>query len=123
MTDWPIWILVLVDVLAVHRLVRLVTTDTITRPIRERLVEQSYGDRLDGETPETPATPTMWSDFAEDDGDPPFVAGLVTCRWCASIWIAAGAVAAHGLVPALWLPLAGLLALSSASTLLAALED
>lgn len=107
------------DVLAVHRLTRLVTEDVITQELRDGVIEWAYkksGYRpvLDGRT---------WEAIVEDDSDPPKLAVLVTCRWCASIWLAGGVVAARLALGRTVSPLLRVLALSSAATLLAAVED
>lgn len=51
--------------LAVHRLTRLVVSDTITEPLRTRILDKK------------PPEPTSWT-FA------------LTCAWCASLWAGAG---------------------------------
>lgn len=79
-----------VDALATHRLVKLVTDDVITAPLREKIFEKY------------PPQEDSWS-YA------------LTCPWCAGIWIAAGVVAARRLLPKAWAPVAELLALSSAA--------
>lgn len=133
MTDWPLWLLALIELLAVHRLTRLVTADIITVRVRWRIIAWSYeraghdegvytgqdggngsGAHLDS---------LVEADMTEDPCDVPRLAVLVVCRWCASVWIAAAVVAAHALIPAVWLPVAAVLALSSASTMLSALEE
>lgn len=131
MTDWPIAILVVIDVLAVHRLTRLVTADTITVRPRRAIIAWSYlrngydeeSVLGDGSQLDNPLEQMVEADEVDNPCGVPKLAVLVTCRWCASVWLAAGVVAAHGLVPALWLPLGAVLALSSSSTLLAGLED
>jgi hypothetical protein len=60
-----IWI---VYALAVARFTGLVTLDTITEPIRDRIIVA-----LD----DTPGSGGAW------------LAKLVTCPWCASVWISA----------------------------------
>jgi ABC-type transport system involved in cytochrome c biogenesis permease component len=79
-------VLLAVYALAFARLVYLVTIDTLTEPIRDGLIEW-LDDRPH----------TMGS----------FVAKLITCPWCASVWM--GAVAAplvwfHGDNPLLIVP-------------------
>lgn len=83
-----LWILV--DSLAVYRLTRLVTADTITEPMRNWI-----GGQRGGEVKRQKAF-----DF-------------ITCPWCTSIWLAAGAVAATRLVPDPWSYLALLLTASA----------
>lgn len=131
MTDWPLWLLALIEVLAVHRLTKLVTDDIITIPLRHRVIAWAYlrhgaydEDVIygDGSGPND-LDAMVDADMVDDPANTPKLAVLVRCRWCASVWVAGVAVAGHALVPAVWLPLAALLAVSSASTLLAALED
>lgn len=79
--------------LAVHRATRLVTDDTITAPVRDRIVDRG--------------------------GWP---ADLVTCPWCVSVWVAAGWAALTVAAPRVARPLGALLAWSSIAGLLAAQE-
>ena len=122
MTDWPVWVLALIDVLAVHRLTRLVTDDILTIPFRWLIIRSAYR-RNGGE--DVGADPDGFVDAAmvEEPADVPMTAVLVRCRWCASMWAAAGVVLLHQTVPRAWLPIAAVLALSSAATLLARAED
>lgn len=110
---------VLVDVLAVHRLTRLATADTLTAPVRNRLIADAYrrADRFD------PDVNIDWTEYAMADEDAPRLAVLLTCRWCASMWIAATVVLIRRRIPRAWSPIARLLALSTASTLVAGLEQ
>lgn len=115
-----------VDAVATYRLTRLATADTITDGPRDAIVRWAY--RRKGlvayhlAKPE-PELPGAWSEAAMADEDPPKLATLVTCRWCAGMWIAAGVVAARELAPDVWRPLARMLVCSSAAALLANLED
>lgn len=108
-----------VDALACHRLVRLVTADVLTQPLRDRLVAWSY--RRKGDEGSEPAT--GWADYAEVDPDAPRLATLITCRWCAGFYVACAVVAARRLAPVPWSYAARALAASSAAALLAAPED
>jgi hypothetical protein len=108
-----------VDLLATHRLVRLATADVLTQGPRDRLVGWLY--RRHGDTDGTPAS--GWADYAEVDPDAPKLATLVTCRWCAGVWVAFGVVAARKLAPRPWDYVARALAASSVAGLLAAAED
>lgn len=83
----------LVDVLAGHRLTRLVTEDTITAPLREKIFKKY------------PPTEDSWS-------------YVFTCAWCTSLWIGLGVTAARKLYPRVWNPLAEALAISSAAGLI-----
>lgn len=110
---------VAVDMLATHRLVRLVTADVITQTARDRLVGWAY--RRHGDTGQAPAS--GWADYAEADPEAPKLATLLTCRWCASVYVSAGVVAARRLAPVPWGYVARALAASSAAALLAAVEE
>lgn len=82
-----------VDVAAVHRLTRLVTSDELTRPLRERLVDRNPDGRL---------------------------AYLAGCPWCTSMWAGLAVAAARRYAPRAWQPLAFALA---ASTVTGLVED
>lgn len=122
-------LVLLIDVAAVHRLVRLVTKDTITQPYRERIIRWAYGNRGGRVSMTGPGHrgPSAWQDHVEDDRAKdkriPRLADLMTCRWCAGIWVAAGVVAARWTVPTIWGPVAYGLALASLATFAAAIED
>jgi len=100
----------LTDVLAAYRLTRLVTTDTISDPIRDRLIERIYRAGYWGDM-----KPPLggWSELARADEEPPKLADLLTCWWCAGWWVSALVVAARRLVPGLWGPVARALATST----------
>lgn len=114
----------IVDAVAVYRLTRLVTADTLADPIRERIVESAYVSVGRGEQVRADAEDASWSEIAIAEGrHAPKLATLVTCRWCAGMWIAFGAVVARRLLPRLWRPVADALVCSAAAALLASLED
>ena len=107
------------DLLATYRLTRLATADVIAEPARRSFIERlgrSAGQDLG---------PPEESSLAMVDSmkDPPKLARLITCRWCAGVWIAGGVVVARRLAPQLWDPVAKALALSAGAGLLAGLED
>ncbi len=106
----------IIDALAVHRLTRLVTADDLTGPIRDGLIRWAY-DRQGISFADDPTK------FAQDDPNAPRLAQLVTCRWCASTWLAGGFVLGKRLVPKAWGPVSEILALSSLAALIAGLED
>lgn len=85
-----------VDALAVYRLTRLVTTDEVTAPLRSKALDRWPPHRADG-------TP-RWS-YA------------LTCDWCASIYVSAGAVAASKMFPRAWNLAAAVLAASAVTGL------
>ncbi len=102
------------DALAVHRLTRLVTKDTITKPAREALIAHAYGGG--------PVRPgDNWHERLAFDENPPKLAELLTCRWCMSIWIAFGVLLVRR--TRWWSAARYALALSSAATLIAQVED
>lgn len=114
----------LVDSLAVYRLTRLVTTDVLTEGPRRALVEAAFeqdGDTfavLDGET-----TREAIEAVRAAGRSIPKAAVLITCRWCASPYVAALVVLARGRLPRLWSPLAKVLAYGAVAGLLASLEE
>lgn len=77
----PSAITLLVYVLAVARVTRLVNEDKVTERAREWLVDRAW--RI--ARPQVPGPSRPWA-------DEPLLAYLITCPWCASIWV--GAVAA-----------------------------
>jgi hypothetical protein len=105
-----------VDVLATYRLTRLATADEISEPWRQAVLR-----RVGLSSSKDPTIPAEARVEAEDD--PPRLATLVTCRWCAGIWIAAGVGLARSVAPQAWSPVARALALSAGAVLLARLED
>ena len=112
-----VWADLIVDALATYRLTRLATTDVISEPVRMAILRRTGAEPPPGED-----DPTA-QEVVESMADPPRLATLVTCRWCAGIWIAAGVSAARTTVPRAWQPVARGLALSSVAVLLARFED
>jgi hypothetical protein len=78
----------LVDGLACARLTRLLRQDTITAPLRSRLVERAVASGRFG------------------------VVELLSCPWCTAVWVAGGVVAARALAPRAWPWAARLLAVA-----------
>jgi len=107
----------IVDALAIARLTRLVTSDVITEPARERLVCWTY--RRHGDEGEAPAT--GWVDFSGADPDAPKLAKLVTCPWCVSVYLGAAVVVLRRWLPG-WHLIARGLAASEVAGLLAGHE-
>lgn len=107
----------MIDALATYRLTRLATADVISEPARQAVL-RSVG----AEPPPGQEDPTA-EEIVEALKNPPKLATLVTCRWCAGMWIAAGVTAARRLAPGAWEPLARGLALSASAVLLARLES
>ena len=105
-----------IDALAAYRLTKLATDDVITQPPRDAVIRWAYkrkGVTLDDHPQE----------FVEMDEDPPKFATLVTCRWCAGMYIAAGIVFMKRFAPRQWNALGEVLTLSAAAALIAGLED
>ena len=111
------WLPFLIDLLATYRLTRLATADVISEPIRMAVLRKAGAEPPPGQE-----DPTA-QEVVESLQDPPRLATLVTCRWCAGIWIAAGVTSARLLTPKLWEPVATALALSAGAVLLSGLED
>lgn len=99
----------LVDALATFRLTRLVTTDSLTEPLRRRVVAAAY--RRDGRV--LARGDSVREDMAMTEGPIPRLAELVTCAWCASIHTAAIVVALRSRAEGAWHPLSMVLALSA----------
>lgn len=108
----------LLDFLASYRLTRLITADTILDGPRDALVRWAY--RRPGFRPATDEDPVA---YAIGDPNAPKLATLVTCRWCASVHLAALVVIARRRFPRQWAPIAEALALSAGAALIAGLED
>lgn len=111
----------LVDVLATYRLTRLATADVISEPVRRSLVGRLVGADQIPESEDGSIVTAQ--ETVESLKDPPKLATLITCRWCAGMWIAGGVVFARQAYPKYWEPLARAMALSAAGTLLARYED
>lgn len=110
------------DAVAVYRLTRLVTTDTLLHDVRERIVEAAYTSEGRAEAERHRAAATSWSEVAHDDEpDAPKLATLITCRWCAGMYVAFGVVAARRC--RWWRPVRDALVMGSAAALLAGLEE
>lgn len=62
----PVWLLLLIYALAVARVTGLIVADTITEPVRDRIVRW-----LD----DTPGSLGEW------------LASLIECPWCAGMWV------------------------------------
>lgn len=107
-----------IDGLAAYRLTRLATADVISEPLRRSVV-----DRVVANGGEPPPDGDTAQDVVDAMTEPPKLARLITCRWCAGMWIAAGVVGARSLAPRAWTPVARTLALSAAATLIARAED
>ena len=107
----------LVDVLAAYRLTRFVTADVLSEPARRAVVRRSNPEGA-ADDPDLSA-----QEVVEQLKEPPRLATLVTCRWCAGVWVAAGVTVARVAMPRAWTPIAHGLALSAGAALLARYED
>lgn len=104
----------LVDALATYRLTRLATADVISEPGRQAVLRHVGAE---------PPVDLTAQETVEKDPDPPKLATLVTCRWCAGIWVAAGVTGLRLAAPRWWSPVARGLALSAGAVLIARFED
>lgn len=111
------WPGLVVDALATYRLTRLATADVISETARMAVVRRA------GAEPRPGQEELSAQEVVEALADPPKLATLVTCRWCAGMWIAAGVVTARRLAPDVWEPIGRGLALSAAAVLLARFEE
>lgn len=85
----------LVDVLACYRLTRLVTTDHLTEPARDHLIEAFRVAGMDR------------------------MVYAMRCDWCTGMWVAFGVVAARRVAPRAWDPIARVLAFSAVTGIVA----
>jgi hypothetical protein len=85
-----------VDLAATYRIVRLIQTDTIFEKQREALIIK-YGDRKAAE--------------------------LITCPWCAGIWVGVGVAIARAVAPRIWGIAAAGLASSAGAGVITGLVD
>lgn len=113
------------DALATYRLTKLVTHDTLTVEARESVIAGAYrraGRERWGREQLTDAAdshaPTWAEDVVPNDPDPPKLATLVTCPYCAGMWVAFGVVLLRRFIPRAWAPLAEALALSATTGVL-----
>lgn len=84
--------LLFVYALAVARVTRLINEDVLLDVPREKVVSWAWKRRY-GEEPSFDAVPVpFWQSVRANHGAEPKLAYLITCPWCASIYV--GAVAA-----------------------------
>lgn len=93
--------------------------DVISEPFRRSIVGRALGWDADKLATET----TLAVEVVETLEEPPKIARLITCRWCAGVWIAGGVVLARAGAPQAWEPVARGLALSASAVLIARLEE
>lgn len=114
------------DSIATYRLTKLITDDSITQPLRDRIIERAYENAGRGQWARDVFSPTVegdWQDIVEADELPPKLATLITCRWCAGMWVAMFVVLARRVAPSAWRHLSDVLVFSAAAALLARAED
>jgi hypothetical protein len=103
-------VLFVIYVLCVHRLSRLITTDMITEPLRERLRRRAYRTVPVGKDSATVIVQSPVLAWLHD---------LVSCGWCSSIWVAIGCAAGWKYQPGQWFNLfAAAMAASSGTGML-----
>jgi hypothetical protein len=102
----PAGVLLVVYALCVHRVTRLVTTDTITAGARERLRRAAYHGKFTA------------NGYAVSNRFLAWVFDLVTCDWCTSIWVAAGCALGWKFAGSWFNLVAAALAASSVASLL-----
>lgn len=112
----------LIDALAVLRITRLVTEDTITRPLRVRVIRAAYVWR-DGGRPDGARSEAEWDDMPRANDDAPKLAAFLVCPWCVGMWVAFGVSLARRFAPEPWSYLAQPLALSAAAAVLLELAE
>lgn len=114
----------LTDALAAYRGTRLVTTDTIVDPLRDRVVRAAYegAGRAESVRRAIGVEPGEWSEFARRDSNPPKLAELITCPYCSGMWVGFAVVLASRLAPRAWRPVSRALALAAAAALVLGLE-
>lgn len=111
-----------VDALAAARLTRLAVADKITEPVRDRWIEAAYTAAGRAEQHRRDADQFGWSDVVACDPNPPRLAYLATCPWCAGVWISAAVVAVRRAAPRAWTPVAAALAVAELGSARAARE-
>lgn len=119
-----------IDALATFRLTKLVVDDQLTAELRDAIIEGAYvaaGRReqvLAGWDEDPTGTPGAWADeIVPNDPDPPKLAFLFTCPWCAGMYVAAGVAVARRVAPRSWGALAKVLALSASAGLLSSMAE
>lgn len=121
----------LVDALATFRLTKLVTNDTLTAEPRDAVIRWAYrrgGLRVEDLAADSLlvqhvdlSRPGAWAEEVvpnDPSGNPPKLATLVTCPWCAGMWVALGVVLLRRAFPRRWALLADALAMSAATGVL-----
>lgn len=113
----------LVDAVAVYRLTRLVTADDLAEAVRARWIRAAYRLEDGHDSPRQPTVGETWQDLLEQDPQPPKLATLIVCRWCAGVYVSVGVAFMRWRFPKFWNQVADVAAMSAAAALLARLED
>lgn len=108
------------DGLATLRITRLVASDYLTAPWRDRFILSRYRKVGTTDLGDLAADPTS---YALHDQDAPRLAYLVTCWWCVSVWVAIGVAVCRWLVPDQWNAVAWVLACSAVAASIGQLLD
>lgn len=125
----------LTDAISAYRLTRLITKDTLLTHWRDHQVYAAYERKLEASDmlqvvtdvsdmggPSEHFQPGDWAKYAEGDHMAPKLATLLTCRWCAGVWVAGAVVVARAAFPRQWDLAARMLTVASAAALIAGLE-
>lgn len=110
----------LLDSLAAYRLTKLVVDDQLTAEARDAVIEAAYaraGRRE--EVTQGYAGRHDWAEIVANDDDPPKLAFLVSCPWCAGMWVSLGVVVLDAVAPGPWRHMRRALAMSAAAGLIA----
>lgn len=90
------WLGLVVCALAAYRLTRIVTTDTISEPWRDRLYRWAWVDPSADDYDERHADATRGGEFVpypRQGGLRTYVNELFNCPWCFGVWVSAAVVA------------------------------
>ena len=98
-----------IDALAVARLTRLVTRDRLTRRVRKAAIHAAYSR---GDVTMVPDWDVLGPSAVLDDPEAPDLAYLLSCDWCASMYVAVVVLALRRFAPGAWDPIARVLAAS-----------
>lgn len=110
------------DAISAYRITRLVTADKLFVNLRDDIIRHAYKAADKPFNATQIIAPGDWAVLAEADPDAPKLATLITCRYCTSVYVAAGIMLARALAPRAWDPMARMLTVASAGVLIAGLE-
>lgn len=125
------------DALSAYRITRLVTRDTLTKPLREAALAWLYrndppprieidvstlADRGAGRTSTVPGDEIEFDSYVDrvewERDDAPKLATLLLCPWCVGVWVGFGVMVLRRAMPRLWSPIADGLALGALAALI-----